>query len=62
MNIKLLKDDELISLRVEVEREMRSRGIRFLVGKLEKLLQSSTFNFDSRTIEFKRCSALAPRM
>jgi len=29
MNIKLLKDDELISLRVEVEREMRSRGIRF---------------------------------
>ncbi len=40
MNIKSLKDDELISLRAEVEREMQLHvAFVFLLGKLEKLLR-----------------------
>jgi hypothetical protein len=34
MKIKSLTNDELISLRIEVEREMHSRGISFSVGEI----------------------------
>ena len=34
MELNNLKDDELITLRVEVEREMRSRGLSYSVGEI----------------------------
>jgi hypothetical protein len=34
MDLDKLKDNELIALRVDVEQEMRSRGISYSVGEI----------------------------
>jgi hypothetical protein len=44
MNLKALKDDELATLRGEVEREMRSRGIYFSVGDIGEMVAIKYFN------------------
>ena len=44
VNLKNLSDDELVSLRVNVEKEMHSRGITFSVGELGERLAIDFFN------------------
>ena len=47
MNINSLKDDELISFRIEIEREMRSRGISFSVGEIGEKIAIDYFKSTS---------------
>ena len=44
MDVKSLNADELISLRIKVERELKSRGIRFSVGEIAEKLAIEYFN------------------
>lgn len=47
MNLKTLETAELISLRIEVEREMQSRGVSFSVGEIGEKLAIEYFNSTS---------------
>ncbi|MGD0610293.1 MAG: hypothetical protein ABSB41_02170 [Anaerolineales bacterium] len=57
MDLRSFKDDELISLRAEVEREMRSRGIRFSVGEIGEALAIKYFNSTPGLSNLKDTSA-----
>jgi hypothetical protein len=44
MELDKLRDDELISLRVDIEREIRSRGISYSVGEIGESIAIKYFN------------------
>lgn len=48
MDLKLLNEDELIALRIEVEREMHSRGISFSVGEIGEKIAIDYFKSTPR--------------
>jgi hypothetical protein len=47
MDLKKLKVDELVSLRIEVEKEFSSRGISFSVGEIGEAIAIEHFNSTS---------------
>ncbi len=57
MDITTLNDDVLISLRIEVEREMRTRGLSFSVGEIG---EAAAINYFRNTPGLSNLTASAP--